>query len=148
MIGKCILRNWEYRFSNEPIEDPTGDLLWPAGTIQEPNSLGFVDFWQRNDNEPATELDKQGRVGFWLFVLVTVRPSTARDHPDVLEWNSRSLMAIGVTRGISKRSIASGRRASYDPPHPSWISFLRRSKTCGAAVPRKPEPESFNPHPL
>jgi hypothetical protein len=51
--------------------------------------------------KPATELDKQGRVGFWLSVLITVQPSAGRDYPNILEWDTQFLM--GGRPGSNRR---------------------------------------------
>jgi hypothetical protein len=51
--------------------------------------------------QPATELDKQGRVGFWLSILTTVQHSAAQEYPDILEWDTQFLM--GGRPGSSRR---------------------------------------------
>lgn len=51
--------------------------------------------------EAPVELDKQDRIGFWFSLLITIAPGSARDYPDVLEWNTEFLM--GGRPGSNRR---------------------------------------------
>lgn len=51
--------------------------------------------------EAPTEIDKPDRVGFWFSLLALVAPKTAREYPDVLEWDTQFLM--GGRPGSSRR---------------------------------------------
>ena len=51
--------------------------------------------------EAPTEIDKPDRIGFWFSLLALVAPKTAREYPDVLEWDTQFLM--GGRPGSSRR---------------------------------------------
>ena len=41
--------------------------------------------------QPPTEMDKQGRVGLWLSLLVVLQDRAKTEYPDIVEWDTQFL---------------------------------------------------------
>jgi hypothetical protein len=51
--------------------------------------------------QKPTELDKNGRIGFWFSLLVLLAERTQHEYPDILEWDTQFVM--GGRSGSNRR---------------------------------------------
>jgi len=65
-------------------EDATGGKYSVCYAVERDDHKAFLIY------EAPAELDKQDRIGFWFSLLVTVTMKTARNYPDVVEWDTVS----------------------------------------------------------